>query len=217
MNSSRSPNGRRLCRHAPAPARTFAVAFARPFVRAFARSLVLVVAAALAVALFAGCASLNAAGLSPGSASARRCVERRGLPDPRCTPGAVRPGVSLAVLCAPGYSRSVRPPESWTEPLKFAQMRAYGLPGAARAYEEDHLVPLSIGGAPRDPANLWPEPRGGPFDAGQKDELETWAARMACAGRVPLGRLQHDMAADWTALYRAAGGARVLRSYPSGG
>ena len=64
-------------------------------------------------------------------------------------------------------------------------------------------MPLSIGGAPRDPRNLWPEPRNGPNNAEQKDQLETWAARMACAGRIPLGRLQHEMASDWTALYRA--------------
>jgi hypothetical protein len=125
--------------------------------------------------------------------------------------------VTLATICAYGYSRSVRPPESYTEPLKLRQMRAYNLPGPASDYEEDHLVALSIGGAPRDPANLWPEPRSGPYNAEQKDELETWAARIACARRIPLGRLQHEMATDWIALYRAAGGERVLRSYPPGG
>jgi hypothetical protein len=178
----------------------------------------------LALALLAGCAPapLHAGGDQsrtrwPVSASERRCVEHHGLPDPRCTPGAIRSGVSLATICAFGYSRSVRPPESYTEPLKLRQMRAYNLPGRARDYEEDHLVPLSIGGAPRDPANLWPEPRSGPYNAGQKDELESWAARTACAGRIPLARLQHEMAADWRALYRAAGGERVLRAYPPGG
>jgi hypothetical protein len=171
-----------------------------------------------ALVLLAGCAPLPADGeLSPPSGSGPRCVERRGLPDPRCTPGAISSEVSLTTVCAFGYSRSVRPPESYTEPLKFSQMRAYGLPGPASDYEEDHLVPLSIGGAPRDPANLWPEPRTGPYNALMKDHLETWAARMACAGRIPLARLQHDMAADWTALYRAAGGERVLRFYPPGG
>ncbi|MGA2164111.1 MAG: hypothetical protein ABSH36_06535 [Solirubrobacteraceae bacterium] len=96
-------------------------------------------------------------------------------------------------------------------------MRAYGLAGPSSNYEEDHLVALSIGGAPRDPRNLWPEPRTGPNNAEQKDRLETWAARMACAERIPLARLQHQMASDWIALYHAAGGARVLRAYPPGG
>jgi hypothetical protein len=176
----------------------------------------------LAVVLLAGCAPLHAGGdpsrtRSPALVSDCWCVERHGLPDARCTPGAIRPGVSLATICAFGYSRSVRPPESYTEPLKLAQMRAYGLSGRARDYEEDHLVALSLGGAPRDPANLWPEPRNGPDNAQDKDHLETWAAEMACAGRIPLARLQHEIAADWIALYRAAGGERVLCSYPPGG
>ncbi len=111
----------------------------------------------------------------------------------------------------------MRPPESYTEPLKLAQIRAYHLPGPVRDYEEDHVVPLSIGGAPRNPANLWPQPRSGPHNALQKDHLETWTARMACAGRIPLARLQHAMATDWTRLYSAAGGERVLRFYPPGG
>jgi hypothetical protein len=176
----------------------------------------------IAVMLLAGCGPLpagdNTAGADwPRPVSGRGCVERGGLPDARCTPGAIRAGVTLATICAYGYSRSVRPPESYTEPLKLRQMRAYDLPGPASDYEEDHLVALSIGGAPRDLANLWPEPRSGPYNAEQKDELETWAARMACARRIPLGRLQHEMATDWIALYRAAGGERVLRSYPPGG
>jgi len=139
------------------------------------------------------------------------------LPDPRCTPGALRADTSLTAICAAHYSRSVRPPESYTEPLKRSQMRAYGLTGRLGAYEEDHLIPLSIGGAPRDPRNLWPEPRTGPYNALMKDRLESWAARMACARRIPLARLQREMAHDWRALYRAAGGTRGLQDYPPGG
>lgn len=176
---------------------------------------------ALAALLLAGCGPLPAgedpAASWPAPTSNHGCVEHDGLPDARCTPGAIRARATLATICSNGYSRRVRPPESYTEALKLTQMRAYHLPGRVREYEEDHLVPLSIGGAPRNPANLWPEPRYGPNNAGEKDELETWAARMACAGRIPLARLQHEMARSWTALYRAAGGERVLRAYPPGG
>lgn len=171
----------------------------------------------LTVTVLAGCGSLRSRETPRVGEGSRACVERNGLPDPRCTPGAVRPGVSLAAICAFGYSRRVRPPESYTEPLKLGQIRAYHLPGRVRDYEEDHLVPLSIGGAPRDPANLWPEPRYAPNSAARKDQLESWAARMACAGRIPLARLQHAMARNWTTLYRAAGGERVLGAYPPGG
>jgi hypothetical protein len=144
------------------------------------------------------------------------CRQRGGLPDPVCTPGASRPDASLSMICRRGYSRSVRPSVSYTEPLKLRQMRAYGLSGRPGEYEEDHLIALSLGGAPSDPANLWPEPRKGRFNAEEKDRLEAWAARMACAGRMPLGSLWREMAVNWTALYRAAGGARGLSSYPPG-
>lgn len=144
------------------------------------------------------------------------CREHAGLPDRRCTPGAIRSGVSLFTICHEGYSRSVRPPVSYTEPLKLRQMRAYSLSGPAREYEEDHLIPLSIGGAPADPANLWPEPRRGPHNAEQKDQLERWAVRIACARRMSLGSLQSEIATSWVVLYRAAGGNRVLHTYPAG-
>jgi len=33
-----------------------------------------------------------------------------------------------------------------------------GLTGQAANYEEDHFIPLEVGGNPEDPGNLWPEP-----------------------------------------------------------
>jgi hypothetical protein len=39
---------------------------------------------------------------------------------------------------------------------------------------------------------------------------------MACGGGYR-SRLQHKMARNSTALYRAAGGERVMRAYPPGG
>lgn len=167
----------------------------------------------LSATLLGGCVTPGGSASPP----APHCTDHHALPDPRCTPGAIRSGVTAAAICAFGYTRAARPPESFTEPLKLAQMRAYGLPGSPSDYEEDHLVPLSIGGAPRDPRNLWPEPRTGPNSAEQKDRLETWAARMACAHRIRLPRLQRSMASDWIALYRAAGGERMLLAYPTGG
>ena len=91
-----------------------------------------VIASLVVFVMLSGCAPLAGSSQpdtrSPAFASEGHCVELHGLPDPRCTPGAVRAGVSLATICAFGYSPSVRPPESYTEPLKLRQMRAYGLP-----------------------------------------------------------------------------------------
>ena len=86
-----------------------------------------------------------------------------GLPDSHLTPGAVNPAVTQAniqqTICERGYTKTIRPPVSYTEPLKRRQLREYGYADQhIWHYEEDHLVPLEVGGAPRDPRNLWPEP-----------------------------------------------------------
>ena len=55
---------------------------------------------------------------------------------------------------------------SFTNRLKKLQMQQYGIPAdQIHAYEEDHLIPLSLGGAPDDPANLWPQPFDGKWNA----------------------------------------------------
>ena len=44
--------------------------------------------------------------------------------------------------------------------LKRRQIAAYGYTDTdPRDYEEDHLIPLELGGAPGDPRNLWPQER----------------------------------------------------------
>ena len=87
-------------------------------------------------------------------------------PDPRCTPGALNPGVTQAnidqTICQEGWTDSVRPPESVTEAEKAASMAAYGDTGPMSGYEYDHFIPLELGGAVNDPHNLWPEPDASP-------------------------------------------------------
>ena len=89
-----------------------------------------------------------------------------------------------------------------------------------RDYEEDHLVPLCLAGAPQDPANLWPQPRFGEWSANRKDTLETKLCRLVCDGRVPLAEAQREIATDWIAAYRKyidAGSRRTSpRKVPSG-
>jgi hypothetical protein len=130
------------------------------------------------------------------------------LPDPVCTPGATNPDVTQATIgstiCVSGWTATVRPPTSYTNPLKVRQIAAYGYADTSTAdYEEDHLIPLELGGAPRDPRNLWPEPRysvGGGTAAG-KDSVENRLKRMVCAGQTTLAAARHAIATDWrTAL-----------------
>jgi len=180
---------------------------------------------ALLVALPAPAGGRSLAGLAYSSASPRvlqrqpspgSCHERgSGLyarPDLRCTPGALNPAVTPSTvgstICHAGWTASVRPPESVTEPEKLASLRAYGLPGALSRYEYDHLVPLELGGAVNDARNLWPEPdyatRAG-FYLNPKDRLENSLKHLVCARRMSLSDAQRLIAGDWVAAYRRFG------------
>lgn len=124
------------------------------------------------------------------------------LPDPVLTPGTINLNVTQEniqqTICVRGYSKSIRPPAYFTNKLKKQQIREYGYSDTnPRHYEEDHLIPLSIGGAPDDPRNLWPEPRSGEWSAGKKDQLEFVICRMVCAQEISLAVAQHAMATNW--------------------
>jgi hypothetical protein len=130
------------------------------------------------------------------------CHARGVLPDPVCTPGATDPSVTqdtlLTTICATGWTRSRRPPWSWSGPVKRERMTVYGLADApASGFELDHLVPLGLGGAATDLRNLWPEPGASP---NRKDDAEVAAVHAVCTRRITLAEAQHLMAADWTVL-----------------
>ena len=125
------------------------------------------------------------------------------LPDPRCTPGAIDPAVTQAnlsrTICRAGYSESVRPPESITEPEKRASLVAYGDRRPLGNYEYDHLVSLELGGAPNDARNLWPEPGASP---NPKDALEDRLHARVCDHEMTLAAAQRAIAHDWISADR---------------
>jgi hypothetical protein len=148
-----------------------------------------------------------AAVLALGAAPA---LAQRSLPNPLDTPGAVNPAVTQEnigeTICLPGWARTVRPRRGFTSALKRWQLGAWVAyaGGPMREYEEDHLIPLELGGAPADQRNLWPEPRE-PADgwgADRKDDLERVLHGLVCAGRLPLALAQRSIARDWVATYR---------------
>ncbi len=147
--------------------------------------------------------------IPPTSSNTQHCVSRNGLPDPTCTPGAVNPDVTQAnihqTICTKGYTKSIRPPVSYTNDLKRKQMVVYGFAGPLADYEEDHQIPLEVGGDPTNPANLWPEPHRpspGSFD---KDHVENYLNDQVCRGAMSLARAQQLIATDWVRVYRAVG------------
>src|SRR2546429_8442896 len=89
------------------------------------------------------------------------------------TPGVLNPDVTQetigSTICVRGWTKTVRPPTSYTNELKLRQLREYGQTRPPSAYQEDHFVSLELGGDPTDPRNLWPEPHP---RAGQGDPIE---------------------------------------------
>ena len=150
-----------------------------------------------------------ALGLTLSAASARGAD--RYLPEPAVTPGALNPMVTQdnihSTICHRGWTHSIRPAESYTERRKREQLYApaspYFAPGERLgAFEEDHRVPLGLGGAPYDRRNLWPEPRFGRWSAARKDELEGVVHDLVCRGRLTLTQGRAAFLGDWTAAYR---------------
>jgi len=129
------------------------------------------------------------------------------LPDPTLTPGSIDLTITQeniqSTVCVRGYTKTVRPPASYTNKLKKRQIRQYGYEDRnPKHYEEDHLIPLSIGGNPRDPRNLWPEPRKSEWNARKKDDLEFVLYRMVCRGEISLVDAQREIASNWIEAYR---------------
>jgi hypothetical protein len=109
------------------------------------------------------------------------------LPDPTITPGRLNPTVRQSTIkttiCKSGWTKTIRPSTSYTNKLKIKQMVLYAETGSPKNYEEDHFIPLELGGAPKNPKNLWPEPHA---QSKLSDPLETKLKRQVCKGLTTL-------------------------------
>ncbi len=153
-----------------------------------------ILTAALALLLLAACASYSA----PTTCSIRLGA----LPDPSCNPGLMNPEVSQdnidQTICVPGYTKTIRPPVSYTDAQKQESIAAYGYSDTnPRDYEEDHLVALELGGDPMDPRNLWAEPRYGSPNASDKDKVENYLHGAVCSHQMTLAEAQQGISTNW--------------------
>lgn len=131
------------------------------------------------------------------------------MPDPRCSPGAADPAVTQGnldeTICKSGYSSSVRPPESVTEPEKLKVMHAYGISGSPHGYELDHIISLELGGAPNRYKNYYSEPDYHRSNLGfflnPKDHVEDALHRLVCDRQMTLRKAQHVISTNWAAEY----------------
>jgi hypothetical protein len=142
--------------------------------------------------------------------------KRMGLPvpDPGCTPGAINPTVTSAILRDPMFSTHCLRNDAISADEKKTTYKTYGLAeppingGANETCELDHLVPLELGGAVT-PDNVWPQcgPPGVMLDARyfkEKDKVEEYLAVMVRMGKMDLLGAQKGIASDWTQYSAAA-------------
>jgi hypothetical protein len=138
------------------------------------------------------------------------CHTENGLPDPTCTPGATNPDVTQnnigSTICVSGYTATIRPPTSYTNPLKIQSIKDYGYSDASLAdYEEDHLISLELGGNPTDVHNLWAEPHYGLYNSYNKDGFENYLHKQICNGLMNLTEAQKEISTNWVQYWIQAG------------
>ena len=169
-----------------------------------------------AALLLAGCAThvapTRTLHLEAAIASAKAGPEDL-YPNPQFTPGATNPDVTQAnihqTICVADWTSTVRPPADYTDNLKKEGITQYGYSDPKLTdYEEDHFIPLEIGGNPKDPKNLWPEPyytkvAKKTMGAHQKDKVEDLLKQQVCAGTITLQQAQQEIVADWYKIYLA--------------
>jgi hypothetical protein len=137
------------------------------------------------------------------------------IPDPHCTPGAINPTVSVAVLKnSADFRTCCLRDKVESESDKHIAYGWYGLDapahnsGVTQVCELDHLVPLELGGGD-SMENIWPQC--GPDSVTlneryfkQKDQVEFYLADQFKAGVMDLAKAQSGIAADYTQFLDAA-------------
>jgi NAD(P)H-hydrate repair Nnr-like enzyme with NAD(P)H-hydrate epimerase domain len=132
------------------------------------------------------------------------------LPNPTRTPGAVNPNVTQAnidsTICTSGWTSTIRPSSTYTTALKQQQLAsgyAYNGIVSTSYYQEDHLIPLQLGGSPTSVLNLWPEPNDATSGAATKRQLENKLKSLVCDGTLSLAAAQQAIATNWYDAYQA--------------
>lgn len=116
---------------------------------------------------------------------------------------AVTQATIRRTICVSGWTATIRPPVSYTDALKRQQLRDFASlhPGDPQwnlaGTEEDHRLPLDLGGAPRDVHNLSPEVHRSSTTK-DADEAALGGSRgQVCAGRLTLLAAQTQLIARW--------------------
>jgi hypothetical protein len=128
-------------------------------------------------------------------------------PDPTECPGALNDAVTqdtiMQTIGVVGWTATIRPSAAEMGAMKAAYCKAHGIPDPTKG-EWDHFVSLELGGAPRDPKNLWwqrYEDATHDIGAHCKDRVENALKRQIVAGQITLAEGQRLIQTDWYAVY----------------
>jgi hypothetical protein len=108
---------------------------------------------------------------------------------------AVTKETIATTICAPGWTKTIRPSARYTARIKIKLVRELEIPEELLVdFELDHRIPLALGGAPSDPRNLELQPWD---EAGERDRIEACLSRAVCAGTITLDEARRRI---WTDL-----------------
>jgi hypothetical protein len=132
------------------------------------------------------------------------------LPNPNLTPGATDPEVtetniqeSICKVTHFTWTEGHAPPASFLESIAKDQIKQYGYTDTnIRHYQMDHLIPLSLGGHPTDPKNIWPQVLIAKWSARRKDYLEEILHDKVCKGEIGLKEAQDLFRTNWVEAYK---------------
>ena len=126
---------------------------------------------------------------------------------------ALNPDVSQSTIqqtiCVKGYSSTVRPSTTYTNPIKFRLMRQDGIPQSDKSeWALDHRIPISLGGHPRKLENLQLLTA---KENSRKSRIEVKLLCYVCVGQIPLSQAQQEIAGGWREAYRRYSQERCQR------
>ncbi len=149
--------------------------------------------------------------VAPDGRAFQQLVADHVLPDPETTPGAAYTDdpaltpVTLAQVCKPGWTGTVRPPTGFTDKLR-AEMTPAGFKPLDG--ELDHLLSIEDLGYPGSAANvdlsrknLWWMIYRDRYGARVKDVLETKVHRLLCAGKITAQQAHDALIPNWLVGY----------------
>jgi len=115
-------------------------------------------------------------------------------------------------ICMAGYAKGVRPPTSYTNGVKQMYFQRARLnPTLEQTYELDHIIPLTLGGHPRNVDNLALRIREGENGVKRKESVAMKLQCLVCSGQVPLATAQREILEDWQAASQRYAGVKCHR------